>query len=100
MEFYEQEVHRVQLPFSGRVTGVCEERSERKAQQLKRLQEINNRRREEKLHEDQKRLQTLLAVQVHKQCWTVKNEVFYEILKSLNYLSFVIMFTIYNSKFT
>ncbi|KAI7808445.1 actin-related protein 5 [Triplophysa rosa] len=63
VEFYEQEVHRVQLAFSGRVTGVCEERSERKAQQLKRLQEINNRRREEKLHEDQKRLQTLLAVQ-------------------------------------
>lgn len=66
--FYEREVHRVQLPFSGRAVGVCmsaEERNERKAQQLRRLQEINSRRREEKLQEDQKRLETLLSVQVH-----------------------------------
>ncbi|XP_051519756.1 actin-related protein 5 [Myxocyprinus asiaticus] len=65
-EFYREEVHRVQLPFSGRVAGVCvsaEERNERKAQQLCRLQEINNRRREQKLQEDQKRLETLLSVQ-------------------------------------
>ncbi|KAI2660994.1 Actin-related protein 5 [Labeo rohita] len=64
--FYEREVHRVQLPFSGRAAGVCvsvEERNERKAQQLRRLQEINSRRREEKLQEDQKRLETLLSVQ-------------------------------------
>ncbi|XP_067266157.1 actin-related protein 5 [Chanodichthys erythropterus] len=64
--FYEKEVHRVQLPFSGRAVGVCmsaEERNERKAQQLRRLQEINSRRREEKLQEDQKRLETLLSVQ-------------------------------------
>ncbi|XP_067299168.1 actin-related protein 5 [Pseudorasbora parva] len=64
--FYEKEVHRVQLPFSGRAVGVCvsaEERNERKAQQLRRLQEINSRRREEKLQEDQKRLEMLLSVQ-------------------------------------
>ncbi|XP_050975850.1 actin-related protein 5 isoform X2 [Labeo rohita] len=50
----------------GRAAGVCvsvEERNERKAQQLRRLQEINSRRREEKLQEDQKRLETLLSVQ-------------------------------------
>ncbi|XP_056320618.1 actin-related protein 5 [Danio aesculapii] len=65
-EFYESEVHRVQLPFSGRSAGVCvsaEERSERRAQQLRRIQEINSRRREERILEDQKRLDTLLAVQ-------------------------------------
>ncbi|KAG1929070.1 actin-related protein 5 [Pimephales promelas] len=65
-EFYEREVHRVQLPFSGRTAGVCvsaEERNERRAQQLRRLQEINSRRREEKLQEDQRRLDTLLSVQ-------------------------------------
>ncbi len=58
----------MQLPFSGRAAGVCvsvEERNERKAQQLRRLQEINSRRREEKLQEDQKRLETLLSVQVY-----------------------------------
>uniref|UniRef100_A0A8C6TC95 Actin-related protein 5 n=1 Tax=Neogobius melanostomus TaxID=47308 RepID=A0A8C6TC95_9GOBI len=65
-EFYEREVHRIQLPFSGKVPGgvvSVEERQERKAQQLRRLQEINARRREEKLHQDQERLDRLLAVQ-------------------------------------
>uniref|UniRef100_A0A3B3U1A8 Actin-related protein 5 n=1 Tax=Poecilia latipinna TaxID=48699 RepID=A0A3B3U1A8_9TELE len=65
-EFYEREVHRIQLPFSGKVPGGCvsaEERQERRAQQLRRLQEINTRRREEKLQQDQERLDRLLAVQ-------------------------------------
>nr|XP_046251917.1 actin-related protein 5 [Scatophagus argus] len=65
-EFYEQEVHRMQLPFSGKVPGGCvsvEERQERRAQQLRRLQEINARRREEKLLQDQERLDRLMAVQ-------------------------------------
>ncbi|MED6257795.1 Actin- protein 5 [Ataeniobius toweri] len=65
-EFYEREVHRMQLPFSGKVPGGCvsvEERQERRAQQLRRLQEINTRRREEKLQQDQERLDRLLAVQ-------------------------------------
>ncbi|KAM9342231.1 actin-related protein 5 [Pholidichthys leucotaenia] len=65
-EFYESEVHRMQLPFSGKVPGACvsvEERQERRAQQLRRLQEINARRREEKLQQDQERLDRLLAVQ-------------------------------------
>lgn len=65
-EFYEREVHRMQLPFSGKVPGGCvsvEERHERRAQQLRRLQEINARRREEKLLQDQERLDRLMAVQ-------------------------------------
>ncbi|KAK2851187.1 hypothetical protein Q5P01_007463 [Channa striata] len=65
-EFYEREVHRIQLPFSGKLPGGCvtvEERQERRAQQLRRLQEINARRREEKLQQDQERLDRLLAIQ-------------------------------------
>lgn len=69
-EFYEREVHRMQLPFSGKVPGGCvsvEERQERRAQQLRRLQEINARRREEKLLQDQERLDRLMAVQARDQ---------------------------------
>ncbi|XP_061536995.1 actin-related protein 5 [Phycodurus eques] len=65
-EFYEREVHRMQLPFSRKLPGGCvsvEERQERRAQQLRRLQEINARRRGEKLHQDQERLDRLTAVQ-------------------------------------
>ncbi|XP_022597453.1 actin-related protein 5 isoform X1 [Seriola dumerili] len=65
-DFYEREVHRMQLPFSGKVPGGCvsvEERQERRAQQLRRLQEINARRREEKLQQDHVRLDKLMAVQ-------------------------------------
>ncbi|KAM3838492.1 actin-related protein 5 [Diretmus argenteus] len=65
-EFYEREVHRMQLPFSAKVLGggvSVEERHERRAQQLRRLQEINARRRGEKLQQDQQRLDKLLAVQ-------------------------------------
>ncbi|XP_036434541.1 actin-related protein 5 [Colossoma macropomum] len=65
-EFYEEEVHRMQLPFSGKVAGVfasVEERQEKRVQQLRRLEELNNRHREERLQQDQERLDTLLAVQ-------------------------------------
>ncbi|XP_056455766.1 actin-related protein 5 [Gadus chalcogrammus] len=66
-DFYEREVHRMQLPFSAKAApGACasaEERQERRAQQLRRLQENNARRREEKLQHDQERLDKLLAVQ-------------------------------------
>ncbi|XP_061745233.1 actin-related protein 5 [Nerophis ophidion] len=65
-EFYEREVHRMQLPFSGKLPGGCvsaEERQERRAQQLRRLQDINARRRGEKLQQDQERLDRLTAVQ-------------------------------------
>ncbi|XP_072538199.1 actin-related protein 5 isoform X2 [Salminus brasiliensis] len=65
-EFYEEEVHRMQLPFSGKVAGVfasVEERQEKRVQQLRRLQELNSRHREERFQQDQERLDTLLAVQ-------------------------------------
>ncbi|CAL8369457.1 unnamed protein product [Lota lota] len=66
-DFYEREVHRMQLPFSAKMApGVCasaEERQERRAQQLRRLQENSARRREEKLQQDQEKLDKLLAVQ-------------------------------------
>ncbi|XP_069035607.1 actin-related protein 5 isoform X2 [Lepisosteus oculatus] len=65
-DFYEREVHRIQLPFSSKLAGgtlSAEERQERRAQQLRRLQELNTRRREEKLQQDQERLERLLAVQ-------------------------------------
>ncbi|XP_061114656.1 actin-related protein 5 [Conger conger] len=64
-EFYEQEVHRLQLPFSSKLLGSlsAEERQEKRAQQLRRLQEVNARRREERLQQDQERLDTLLSVQ-------------------------------------
>lgn len=65
-DLYEREVHRMQLPFSGKVPGgsvSVEERQERRAQQLRRLQEINARRREEKLLQDQEKLDGLMGVQ-------------------------------------
>ncbi|MBN3325175.1 ARP5 protein, partial [Atractosteus spatula] len=65
-DFYEREVHRIQLPFSSKLAGStlsAEERQERRTQQLRRLQELNSRRREEKLQQDQERLERLLTVQ-------------------------------------
>lgn len=42
---------------------IVEEMQERRAQQLRRLQEINAWRREEMLQQDQERLDKLLALQ-------------------------------------
>lgn len=56
----------MQLPFSAMVLGgavIVEEMQERRAQQLRRLQEINGWRREEMLQQDQERLDKLLAPQ-------------------------------------
>ncbi|TTL25876.1 Actin-related protein 5 [Bagarius yarrelli] len=64
--FYEAEVHRMQLPFSGKVAGMyanAEEKQEKRVQQLRRLEEMSNRHREERLQQDQKRLHMLLTVQ-------------------------------------
>ncbi|XP_062855560.1 actin-related protein 5 [Trichomycterus rosablanca] len=58
-EFYEAEVHRMQLPFSEKGAGVyagVDERQERRAQQQRR-------HREERLQQDQERLDTLVSVQ-------------------------------------
>lgn len=75
-EFYDREVHRMQLPFSGKVPGgsvSVEERQERRAQQLRRLQEINARRREEKLLQDQEKLDGLMAVQARDSVYLFRN---------------------------
>lgn len=56
----------MQLPFSSKLLGstlTSEEKQERRQQQLRRLQELNARRREEKLQLDQERLDRLLYVQ-------------------------------------
>ncbi|XP_069508471.1 actin-related protein 5 [Ambystoma mexicanum] len=65
-EYYEANVHKMQLPFSNKLLGsavTLEEKQERRQQQLRRLQELNARRREEKLLLDQERLDRLLFVQ-------------------------------------
>lgn len=66
-DYYENNVHKMQLPFSSKLLGstlTSEEKQERRQQQLRRLQELNARRREEKLQLDQERLDRLLYVQV------------------------------------
>lgn len=66
-DYYENNVHKMQLPFSSKLLGstlTLEEKQERRQQQLRRLQELNARRREEKLQLDQERLDRLLYVQV------------------------------------
>lgn len=65
-DYYENNVHKMQLPFSNKLLGstlTAEEKQERRQQQLRRLQELNARRREEKLQLDQERLDRLLYVQ-------------------------------------
>ncbi|XP_045151438.1 actin-related protein 5 [Echinops telfairi] len=65
-DYYEDNVHKMQLPFSSKLLGSTlssEEKQERRQQQLRRLQELNARRREEKLQLDQERLDRLLYVQ-------------------------------------
>ncbi|XP_027477634.1 actin-related protein 5 isoform X2 [Zalophus californianus] len=65
-DYYENNVHKMQLPFSSKLLGSTlgsEEKQERRQQQLRRLQELNARRREEKLQLDQERLDRLLYVQ-------------------------------------
>ncbi|XP_069608437.1 actin-related protein 5 [Ranitomeya imitator] len=65
-DYYEENVHKMQLPFSSKLLGSTvpsEEKQERRQQQLRRLQELNARRREEKLQQDQERLERLLYIQ-------------------------------------
>ncbi|XP_053309450.1 actin-related protein 5 [Spea bombifrons] len=65
-DYYEQNVHKMQLPFSSKLLNSAipsEEKQERRQQQLRRLQELNARRKEEKLQQDQERLDRLLYVQ-------------------------------------
>ncbi|XP_038659526.1 actin-related protein 5 [Scyliorhinus canicula] len=65
-DFYTKNIHRMQLPFNNKLlasTLTAEERMERRQQQIRRLQELNARRREEKLQLDQERLERLLSIQ-------------------------------------
>uniref|UniRef100_UPI00398F6402 actin-related protein 5 isoform X2 n=1 Tax=Pristiophorus japonicus TaxID=55135 RepID=UPI00398F6402 len=65
-DFYEKNNHRMQLPFNNKLlasTLTAEEKLERRQQQIRRLQELNTRRREEKLQLDQERLERLLSIQ-------------------------------------
>ncbi|CAB1329415.1 unnamed protein product [Coregonus sp. 'balchen'] len=100
-EFYEQEVHRMQLPFSAKGLGgvvSVEERQERRTQQLRRLQEINARRREEKLQQDQERLDKLLSElledgyleQFHKNLVQLNMDSAEELQSYINKLSLVV----------
>ncbi|XP_067856407.1 actin-related protein 5 [Heptranchias perlo] len=65
-EFYEKNMRRMQLPFNNKLlasTLTAEEKMERRQQQIRRLQELNARRREDKLQLDQERLERLLSIQ-------------------------------------
>lgn len=65
-DFYEKNIHRMQLPFNNKLlasTLTVEEKMERRQQQIRRLQELNARRREEKLQLDQEKLERLLSIQ-------------------------------------
>jgi len=75
-EYYENNMHKMQLPFSNKLLGstlTSEEKQERRQQQLRRLQELNARRREEKLQLDQERLDRLLYIQVIKAEFSVRS---------------------------
>uniref|UniRef100_A0A8C5QXJ1 Actin-related protein 5 n=1 Tax=Leptobrachium leishanense TaxID=445787 RepID=A0A8C5QXJ1_9ANUR len=64
--YYEENVHKMQLPFTSKLLGTAapsEEKQERRQQQLRRLQELNARRRDEKFQQDQERLDRLHYVQ-------------------------------------
>uniref|UniRef100_A0A674EDP2 Actin related protein 5 n=1 Tax=Salmo trutta TaxID=8032 RepID=A0A674EDP2_SALTR len=99
-EFYEQEVQRMQLPFSAMVLGgvvIVEEMQERRAQQLRRLQEINAWRREEMLQQDQERLDKLLEMledgyleQFHKNLVQLNMDSAEELQSYINKLSLVV----------
>lgn len=64
-EYYEENVHKIQLPFTPLPgsTVSAEAQKERRQQQIRRLQEMNAKRREEKLAADEEKLQQLLNVQ-------------------------------------
>ncbi|KAK3728451.1 hypothetical protein RRG08_017251 [Elysia crispata] len=64
-EYFERNVHKLQLPVT-QVPGTqqsSEQQKERRRQQMSRLQEVNTRRRMDKLQADEAELQKLLEVQ-------------------------------------
>lgn len=65
-DYYEANVKRVQLPFVQTTTSsglTAEQQKERKKEMARRLIEINARKREERLAEDEEQLNQLLAIQ-------------------------------------
>lgn len=67
LDYYERHVHRVQLPFTVPAAASAsalsaEQRVERRRESAKRLADMNARRREEKLVEDEQVLQRLVAM--------------------------------------
>ncbi|CAG9788730.1 unnamed protein product [Diatraea saccharalis] len=65
-DYYETNVKRIQLPFvqtSSSSTLTAEQQKERKKEMARRLLEINARKREERLAEDEEQLNQLLAIQ-------------------------------------
>lgn len=64
LEFYEKRVKKLQLPFNlptSQATLTAEQKIEKKRELAKRLADLNARKREEKLVEDEDQLQRLLA---------------------------------------
>ncbi|CAH1958558.1 unnamed protein product [Acanthoscelides obtectus] len=65
-EYYENNIRKIQLPFSSISTNsalTLEQQKERKRELARRLTEINARKREERLAEDQEKLRQLLEIQ-------------------------------------
>ncbi|GAB6019434.1 Actin- protein 5 [Chamberlinius hualienensis] len=64
LDYYENNIHKIQLPFTPIVANAIstEAQKERKQQQIRRLQEMNAKRRDEKLAVDEEKLQQLLNV--------------------------------------
>ncbi|XP_050415648.1 actin-related protein 5 [Patella vulgata] len=64
-EYYTENVHKIQLPYntSSGSQLTAEQQKERRLQQIKRLKEVNQKRRLEKLKSDEDQLKELMAVQ-------------------------------------
>lgn len=64
-EYYEQNIKKIQLPYSAAASSslTVEQQRERKKELARRLTEINARKREERLAEDEERLGQLLQLQ-------------------------------------
>ncbi|XP_013421729.1 actin-related protein 5-like [Lingula anatina] len=65
VDYYEDHVHKIQLPYTAQPSNTltAEQQKEKKEQQIRRLKEINAKKRLERLAADQERLQQLMSVQ-------------------------------------
>ncbi|KAK4871947.1 hypothetical protein RN001_016071 [Aquatica leii] len=64
-DYYENNIRKIQLPYTTTTTSTLtlEQQKERKRELAKRLAEINAKKREERLAEDEEKLNSLLAIQ-------------------------------------